>query len=336
MVIEAKSIKGSLKGLHYQADDKGQAIEICRNGLLGDDPKDWHEQMKKSESKNVRVQNKRFSIVIAASKEVSRNLDMKTCENLVYSYFEKMGIDYNNYQFIAHKHNSTDDPHIHLILSRIPFLINLKNSAIFDNNIGVKSGKVADQLAKQNRWRTATEISTSKKQSIGIALREVLKYAKDYRELGIEMKNKGFVVQIAHNDAKGIYGMRIIPSIDVNKVPSERSLRAKSGYKLSEIQREETYKAKFSIADINRKLELNYFNSLSYYDKVQFAKEKKEYVFANINNTSSFQNNTEASKIDNIEKSKRIQPDLLDSLIKPNFASTPQDDLLKRKRKIMK
>ena len=32
--------------MEYQANDKGQAEEICRNGLIGTEPKDWHFQMR--------------------------------------------------------------------------------------------------------------------------------------------------------------------------------------------------------------------------------------------------------------------------------------------------
>ena len=56
MVITAESKLGSPKSMEYQANDKGQAEEICRNGLIGVEPKDWHFQMRGVERQNTRTE----------------------------------------------------------------------------------------------------------------------------------------------------------------------------------------------------------------------------------------------------------------------------------------
>ena len=45
MICETKTTKGSAKSMNYQANDKGFAVEVGRNGLIGDEPKEWHKQM---------------------------------------------------------------------------------------------------------------------------------------------------------------------------------------------------------------------------------------------------------------------------------------------------
>ena len=336
MVIEAKSIKGSLKGLQYQADDKEQAVEILRNGLFGDQPKKWHEQMRNLENENTRIINKRISVILAPSKEVSKTLTHEDWKNMVNSYLDKMGIDKSNHIFIAHLHNSTDDKHCHLIISRIPMNIGNKNG-INDNQIGIKAGKIADKIAKENGWRTATEISKAKKESIGKALRIVLKTTPNFTALEKAMKTHGFLVQLSQNEAKGIYGMRIIPIEDININPSQRAQNSKQGYKLSEIERHEGRKAKFRIADVKMLLERNAFKIMSPQEKIEFIQSKNDKIFGDSENNKSTNDSinhqmgkTENSTSTNIKTSEKS---ILDVLLKPSYTESSSDDITKKKRK---
>lgn len=259
MVIEAKSILGSPRGLKYQADDKGQSVEILRNGLIGDEPKDWHKQMRAVENQNTRTEQKRLSVVIAPSKEVSHTLKEKDWKKLAESYLEKQGIDKDNHQYIGHFHNSTDDKHLHLTVSRINFE---GKNAINDSHIGRKSGSIADRIAKENGWRTAKEISAGKKLEIGNALRSELSTAKNLEDLSYKMRAKGFHIQLSKNEAKGVYGMRISKLEDINRDPSVRVSKMVPGYKLSEIEKTVGLKAKFSIGDIKESFIRNNLNPI--------------------------------------------------------------------------
>lgn len=336
MVINADSIMGSKKGLLYQADDKNQSIEISRNGLIGDCPEDWHRQMRSVENRNNRVKNKRIAIFIAPSKEVSRDLSLDDWKLLIEDYFEKMNINIDNHQYIAHYHGSTDDKHCHITLSRIPMESNkLSFSAISDNLIGKKSGQVADQIAKKRNWRTAKEISESKRNAIAHALRLNLKTATSFHDLSLGMKNMGFQLIISENESKGIYGIRIIPIIDINTNPSERALRSKSGYKLSEIPQYENRKATFRIAEIKRILDVNLYNSLSPQDKIKFIQDKNErlnFFMSNLGTTVLVKESKDIDIDKNIKESKRIL-DLAEVLLKPNYTASTEDNLFKRKKR---
>lgn len=336
MVIEAKSIVGSSKGLEYQANDEGTAVEVLRNGLVGEEPKNWHKQMTAVEKINprLRVENKRLSIVISPSKEVSSKLTIEDWQRLAESYLDKMKIDKDNHQFIAHFHNSTDDKHLHITISRI----NMYGfNAINDSHIGTKSGTIADKIAKENGWRTATEISKSKKDSIGKALRIVLKTAPNFTALEKAMKTHGFLVQLSQNEAKGIYGMRIIPIEDININPSQRAQNSKQGYKLSEIERHEGRKAKFRIADVKMLLERNAFKIMSPQEKIEFIQSKNDKIFGDSENNKSTNDtiNHQMGKIENSTStnSKTSEKSILDVLLKPSYTESSSDDITKKKRK---
>ena len=138
--------------------------------------------MQKLEVNNERSVNKRFSVVLAPSKNVSDNIKIEDWEKLVGSYLDKMGIDKDSHQFISHLHTSTDDPHAHLTICRIPIeSSDMKYTAINDNHIGVKPGTVADKIAKENGWRTSKEIGIAKRTGTAEALRYVLKSARNYK-----------------------------------------------------------------------------------------------------------------------------------------------------------
>ena len=323
MVIQATSIKGSAKGLRYQADDKGLSLEIARNGLIGDEPGDWHKQMQEVESNNIRAVNKRFSVVLAPSKEVSANLKINDWNDILDKYLDKMGIDKTNHQYIAHLHTSTDDTHLHLTVSRIPMKSpDLKYTAINDNHIGVKSGTVADQIAKSNGWRTSKEIGTSKRTETADALRSVLKTARTYPELSNQMLKLGYIVRLSENEAKGIYGMRIISQADANSNPSKNAINNSLGYKLSELMRTPDRKATFRINDINIALNRNTYNSLSRSEQISFLNDKHEKIF----NVTKTEENVDASK-------SKSTTSILDELLKPTLTTKADDDLLKKKRR---
>lgn len=332
MIIQASSVKGSSKALRYQADDKGLSVEICRNGLLGDDPNDWHKQMLVYENFNhrSRCENKRISVVLSPSKMYSKDMTLSDWEQMVQSYLNKMNIKSENHSYIAHFHQSTNDFHVHLTISRFNFQAQNK---IADNRIGMRSGIVADQIAKENAWKTTIELSEEKRNDIGNSLRNCLKTATNISQLSYQMKLRGYELQFVENQAKGIYGMRIVPIIDINENPSNRAIRSKQGYKLSEIQKFPNRKAKFKIVDIHKSLQRNYFNSLSTKEKVEFANNKNMKLFgvANVNGADSSFNSETSQKV--LEKKEGVIEAVAEVVLKPNYVDPRQDDELTRKKK---
>lgn len=288
MICETKATKGSAKSLIYQANDKGFAIEVGRNGLMGDDPKYWHRQMRAIENQYQRsnFENKRVTQVISLTIEESK--EMKTArdwESLAIRHFKKKGIDLKNHAYIMHTHGSTRNPHLHITVSRITFD---GKQGINDSRIGHEFGKISDKIAKERGWKTAKETAELNRREVGRNITEVLQKEKatDFRSFQTSMNERDYHVKLYQSEEKGVYGMRIIPKDDYTETPSPRLAKSGQGYKLSEIEIFEGKKAKFKIYDIRAELSRNKtaaqrqrFNSMNTEEKIKYAKAKNERLF---------------------------------------------------------
>lgn len=260
MVIEAKGIKGSSRGLQYQQSDKevGQSQEIMRNGIIGDTPQEQNREMRAIENQYQKsnFQNYRLEMVISPTKEESKNFRTEDWENVAKKALEKSGIDHKNHAYIGHLHTSTGTPHMHLKVSRINFKGEM---AISTENIGRKMGAASNEIAKERGWKTAKETGEHNRQEVGRNIREVLQDAKiqNIDEFSKAMEKRGYITKIAQSEAKGVYGMRIIPKGSAVENPSPQLAKSGQGYKLSEINKSENSKAKFKITDIQKDLQRN-------------------------------------------------------------------------------
>jgi hypothetical protein len=232
MVITAESKLGSPRSMEYQANDKGQAKEICRNGLIGIEPKDWHLQMREVERQNTRTEKYRLGVIISPPKQYGDNLTRSEWEALAKDYMQKQGINIDNHQYIAHLHHSTDDKHLHLTISRIDFT---GKNAINDSNIGIKAGKIGEKMSKERNWKTAKEIGAERKKGLKNMLLEESRTSKNFEELSKKMEKKGFIFQISRNEARGVYGARLIKEEDLKKEVKDKSKGVPIGFKLSEL-----------------------------------------------------------------------------------------------------
>ena len=232
MVITAESKLGSPRSMEYQANDKGQAEEICRNGLIGIEPKDWHLQMREVERQNTRTEKYRLGIIISPPKQYGDNLTKSEWEALAKDYMQKQGINIDNHQYIAHLHHSTDDKHLHLTISRIDFT---GKNAINDSNIGIKAGKIGEKMSKERNWKTAKEIGADRKKGLKDMLLEESRTSNSFEELRTKMEKKGFIFQISRNEARGVYGARLIKEEDLKKEVKDKSKGVPIGFKLSEL-----------------------------------------------------------------------------------------------------
>lgn len=285
MVIEAKGIKGSSRGLQYQQSDKemGQSQEIMRNGIIGDTPQEQNREMRAIESQYQKsnFQNYRLEMVISPTREESKNFKTEDWENVAKKALEKSGIDHKNHAYIGHLHTSTGTPHMHLKVSRINFKGEM---AISTENIGRKMGAASNEIAKERGWKTAKETGEHNRQEVSRNIREVLQEekAKNYDEFSQAMEKRGYITKIAQSEAKGIYGMRIIPTAELVESPSPRLAKSGQGYKLSEIEKTEGAKAKFRISDINLAIQRNQnidFNKLPREEQLKQMLEKREKLF---------------------------------------------------------
>ena len=287
MICETKTTKGSVKSMNYQANDKGFAVEVGRNGLIGDDPKDWHKQMRAIERQYDRAnfQNKRVTQVISLTKDEAKEMkSAKDWEDLAKKHYEKKGIDLKNHAYIMHTHASTKNPHLHITVSRVTFD---GKQGIKDNRIGEEFGKITDKIAKERGWNTAKETAEQNRKEVGRNINEVLQKEKatDFESFKMAMGERGYHVKLAQSESKGTYGMRIIPNDEYTETPSPRLAKSGQGYKLSEIEKAEGTKAKFKIDDIKAELNKNKQKQAKGEEKTKESRaERFQRADININN----------------------------------------------------
>lgn len=230
MIISASTRNISSKSIGYQQSDKEQSVEVCRNGLSGEKPKELFEEFKQVADLNKRTENKYVTAVISPPKEYSQNLSLEDWGKLAEDYLKREGIGKNN-QYLVHLHQSTDDKHLHIIANRIDF--HGKNQ-VTSHNIGERASSHAEVLSKGRNWKTAQEITGEKKAEIKNVLLQEKGQSKSLRDLVDRMDNRGYNMQISEN-SKGLNGARIIPKADINMNPSVLEKVTKQGFKLSDI-----------------------------------------------------------------------------------------------------
>lgn len=230
MVISVSTRNVSSKSIQYQQSDKEQSVEVCRNGLSGEKPKELFEEFKQVADLNTRAENKYVTAVISPPKEYSRDLSLEDWGKLAEDYLKREGIGEHN-QYLVHLHQSTDDKHIHIIANRIDY--HGKNK-VRSHNIGDRASKHAEVLSKERNWRTAQEITGEKKAEIKNILLQEKGQSRSLNDLVSRMDKRGYIMQISEN-SKGLNGARIIPKADINTNPSVLEKVTKQGFKLSDI-----------------------------------------------------------------------------------------------------
>ncbi|TXI89997.1 MAG: hypothetical protein E6Q36_02315 [Chryseobacterium sp.] len=230
MVISASTRNVSSRSIQYQQSDKEQSVEICRNGLSGEKPKELYSEFKEIADLNTRTENKYVTAVISPPKEYSKDLSLEEWGKLAEDYLKKEGIGKNN-QYLVHLHQSTDDKHLHIIANRIDY--HGKNQ-VTSHHIGERASKHAEVLSKERDWKTVKEITGEKKAEIKNVLLQEKGQSRSLQDLISRMDRRGYIMQISEN-AKGLNGARIIPKADININPSALEKITKQGFKLSDI-----------------------------------------------------------------------------------------------------
>ena len=136
------------------------------------------------------------------------------------------------------------------------------------------------------------------------ALTTSLRISRSFEELINNMKKLGYRVTLSQNEKVGISGMRIVKFEDINHQTERED---KPGYKLSEITNT------LKIKDIKQKLQEN---------------NERTIVF---NSTATEQINKD-EKRDSTSVSKQLE-NIAKELLKPSYTSSPEDELLKKKKR---
>lgn len=286
--------------IEYNGNDKGTAERVYQNNLLSQNPEQQFIEMKTVAERNKNVKNWALTGYISPEKSIGEQLSNEELLQLALRALKKIGVSDNN-QMVLDIHSSTKQKHIHFIVNRVN--TNGVNS-IKAHNIGELFGKAVREVCNEMNLKTDIEIGKEKKKIMLEALKASLRISRSFEELTNNMKKLGYRVTLSQNEKVGISGMRIVKFEDINH-QTEREY--KPGYKLSEITNS------LKINDIKQKLQENQERAIIFNSTVTEQINKNEQ-----------ENSTSVTKqLENIAK----------EILKPNYTSSPEDELLKKKKR---
>jgi len=289
--------------LEYNGNDKGTAEMVASNCLLSSTAEGQFQEMKTVVDRNINVKKWALTGYISQPDEIGRNLTDQEFTEIATKALEKIGVTENN-QFRLDIHNSTKQKHLHFIVNRIDIS---GKCTVKSHDIGRRFGEAVRAVCKEKGLLTDVEIGIQKKALMLKNLKETLKTAKNFDELILKMKTKGFEVQLSTNVKVGVSGMRIVMEKDKN-LNTERVYKA--GYKLSEIT------SKLKIKDIKAILNEN--------------NEKK------LNNETIFSENSNQEINGNELKSNSVIKEVgkaIEQFLQPTYVFNSDDELLRKKKR---
>lgn len=209
MVSLAKATKGSPQAIDYIMNDKGQAVELDRNLVMGENGQDILSEFREVQSLNTRCENNTYTIVLSpdASQVKFSHEELK---EITQAHLKNLKLE--NHQYIAYVHNSTDEQHVHIIANRI----SLEGKAHSDSMIHKKAHQSAEKIAKGKGLITAKEVREIKRDMTKDLRQEMRKAYTQCRDksTSIEhfeelMHNKGYNINFVENKQGKIQGFRI-------------------------------------------------------------------------------------------------------------------------------
>ncbi len=289
--------------LEYNGNDKGTAEMVASNCILSSTAEAQFQEMKTVADRNSNVKKWALTGYISQPDEIGRKLTDQEFTEIANKALKKIGVTENN-QFRLDIHNSTKQKHLHFIVNRIDIS---GKCTVKSHDIGRRFGEAVREVCKEKGLLTDVEIGIQKKATMLKNLKETLKTAKNFDELILKMKAKGFEVQLSTNIKDGVSGMRIVMVKDKNP-NTERIYKA--GYKLSEIT------SKLKIADIKAILNENKEKKLD--DETVFSENANQE-----NNVNELKSNSIISEVGKV----------IEQLLKPTYTSNTDDELLKKKKR---
>jgi len=199
MISKAKSVKGSSQGIDYILNDKGLAVELDRNGLVGKEGKEILRELRMVQFENRNCLNNTLSIVL--SPDVGQgSFSNEELKKMLHTHLDNLGL--SNHQWIATVHNSTKNKHIHIIANRIA----PNGKALNDSFISKKAQDSAQKIAQGMGLMTAKEIELSNeietralKKDIENSLIECKAKSNSFDEFCSLIKSKGYDLKPSNN-----------------------------------------------------------------------------------------------------------------------------------------
>ena len=214
--------------LEYNANDKGTAEMVASNYLLSDTAEGQFNEMKTVAERNTKVKKWALTGYISQPDEIGVKLKDEEFKQIAMEALAKVGVT-DRTQYRLDIHNSTKHKHIHFVVNRIDIS---GKCTVKAHDIGRRFGEAVREVCKEKGLLTDIEIGIQKKGEMLKSLTATIRSEDNFDDLILEMKKKGFEVQLSSNVKDGISGMRMVMEKDKN-FQTERIYKA--GYKLSEI-----------------------------------------------------------------------------------------------------
>jgi len=209
MVGLAKATKGSTQAIDYIMNDKGEAVELTRNYVMGENGQEVLAEFREVQRLNTRCENNTYTLVLSPDASQAK-LSQEELLKLTQDHLKNLGLE--NHQYIAYVHNSTKSQHIHIIANRIGF----DGKAHSDSNIHLKAHESADKLAKERGFHTAKEITQMKRAMTADLRKEIHQAYTQCKKKSVSMDDferlmseKGYDVKMGLNKQGKIQGFRI-------------------------------------------------------------------------------------------------------------------------------
>jgi hypothetical protein len=209
MVSLAKATKGSTQAIDYIMNDKGQAEELDRNLVMGENGQDILSEFRDVQSLNTRCENNTYSIVLSPDASQVK-FSHEELQAITKDHLKNLGLE--NHQYIAYVHNSTNEQHVHIIANRI----DLNGKAHSDSMIHKKAHQSAEKIAKEKGLHTAKEVRQMKRdmtldlrKEISKAYTQCRNKATSIEHFSDLMSNKGYDINLTINKQGNIQGFRI-------------------------------------------------------------------------------------------------------------------------------
>jgi len=210
MVSQANTTKGSVEGIRYIQNDKGQAVELDRNMISGETPEEILAEFRDVQSLKPSITKNTYSIYLSPDNS-QRKFNQNELRELGQEHLKNLGLD--KHQYLMTLHTSTGKPHIHFQINRIGF----DGQAHNDSIISKKAQRSAEKLAKDRGLFTAKDIEKMRKEQTKELRKEIHQAynkskakATTLEEFERNMHNKGYNVELTKQKSGKIQGFRIV------------------------------------------------------------------------------------------------------------------------------
>lgn len=280
MTGKAKAVKGSSQGLDYLLNDKGTAVELLRNGLVGKNGTEMFREFKMMMPNNP-TKNLALSIVVSPHKIFTKDFTEADWQQLCRDVLEKLKLQ--DHQYLCALHQSRTTKHAHIYANRI----SSSGVTYSDKYLAFTLHKVLDSICKERGWYNAKEINKHlnkvEKQEALKAIRDELRNTKNttLEQLQTSLLKRGYELHLTKNSS-GYVGGRIIPTDYMKDATSKlEDITKKGGFKFSELDKD------LRIETILNTLEQNKFKSHLHQSNDQISQSIDNKMDRNEDKTSS-------------------------------------------------